>query len=139
METTSLKLRESVREVYDSKPSFFYRELRKFSASALVTSFAILLLSAFLMPFAFMLTTAFKNYEQLSLEGAPIWPAMPETYTYEGVEYPLYEMPAEVGSGQWALVKKGQKESTFIDPANPDAGLIQWEGRWRTLTPAFRG
>ncbi len=31
-----------------------------------------------------------------------------------------------------------REESEFIDPANPDAGVIQWTGRYRTLTPVYR-
>ncbi len=112
--------------------------MRKFVAGALVTLFAIMLLSTFLMPFAFMITTAFKNPEQMSLEGAPVWPAMPVTFTYQGQDYPLVQAPPELGSGEWALVKKGLKESYLVDPRNPDAGLIKWEGRWRTLQPVFR-
>ena len=112
--------------------------MRKFVVSSMLTLFATTLLSIFLMPFAFMMNTAFKNYQQLSLEGAPIWPALPVTYPYQGQDYPLYQKPMEVGSGEWALVKKGQKESYFVDPANPQAGLVKWEGRWRTLTPTFR-
>lgn len=112
--------------------------LRKFVAGGLITLFASSLLSIFLMPFAFMLTTAFKNYGQLSLEGAPFWPALPVTYSYDGQEYPLYEKPQELGDGQWALVKKGQKESYLVDTANPQAGPVKWEGRWRTLKPVFR-
>lgn len=118
--------------------SSVYRDFRKFVRSALVTLFALLLLGTFLMPFAFMLTTAFKNHEQMSLEGAPLWPALPVTYNYQGQDYPMYERPAELGGGQWALVKMGLKESYFVDPNHPEAGLIKWEGRWRTLTPLFR-
>jgi multiple sugar transport system permease protein len=32
-----------------------------------------------------------------------------------------------------ALVVKGRQESQFIDPDNPEAGLITWQGSWRAL------
>lgn len=38
---------------------------------------------------------------------------------------------------RWALIDKGRERSTFIDPANPDAGPIEWVGRWRTLQPSW--
>ncbi|MEZ4631712.1 MAG: hypothetical protein R2880_13545 [Deinococcales bacterium] len=36
-----------------------------------------------------------------------------------------------------ALIRKGRNDSSFIDPANPQAGEIVWEGRWRTLSPTY--
>ena len=35
------------------------------------------------------------------------------------------------------LVEKGREESTFVDPADPTATPIAWQGRWRTLTQAW--
>jgi multiple sugar transport system permease protein len=81
-----------------------------------------------------MMTTAFKNREMITQPDAPLWPAQEASYMHEGEAYPLYQVPA--GDGQtheWALFKKGREESLFIDPENPAAGPIQWEGRWRTL------
>ena len=36
-----------------------------------------------------------------------------------------------------ALTQKGRKESEFIDPADPAAGVIVWEGSYRTLDGAW--
>jgi multiple sugar transport system permease protein len=32
-------------------------------------------------------------------------------------------------------VSRGRESSELLDPADPGAGLITWEGRWRTLEP----
>src|SRR5262249_46101424 len=45
----------------------------------------------------------------------------------------VYRVPTENGIRNLAILKKGRKESTFIDPANPQAGEIRWQGSWRTL------
>ncbi|MEO8610541.1 MAG: hypothetical protein ABI690_21775 [Chloroflexota bacterium] len=60
------------------------------------------------------------------------------TFNYQGKDYPIYLVPTDDGTvHQWALVKKGRKSSQFIDPTNPDAGLIEWVGSWRTLSAYF--
>ncbi len=65
---------------------------------------------------------------------SPILPVSPETFTYEGEAYDVYQVPTEDGViHQWALVKKGRQTSQFVDPANPEAGLIDWTGNWRQL------
>jgi multiple sugar transport system permease protein len=110
---------------------------RRLPASGGITLFVLLLLAAYLMPFAYMAATALKDREQFAKPGAPLWPAREATFIYEGQSYPLYQVPTTEGLQTWALVKKGREESSFVDPAQPDAGLIQWSGRWRTLEPAW--
>ena len=102
------------------------------------TGFATILVSAFLMPLAYMASTSLKTAEQLTAPDAPLWPAVPETFEYQGKRYPVYEVPTADGRHQWALVEPGREASGFVDPANPDAGVIQWKGRWRTLTQSWR-
>ena len=77
--------------------------MRRFTAVALTTLFAGILLSAFLMPLAYLGATAFKDSTQLTAPGAPLWPAKPETYTYEGEALPVYEVPTAEGTRHWAL------------------------------------
>jgi hypothetical protein len=61
------------------------------------------------------------------------------TYNYQGEDYPIYDVPGEDGTRhQWALVNKGRQSSEFIDPANPDAGLIEWRGNWRSLSQVYQ-
>jgi multiple sugar transport system permease protein len=103
---------------------------------ATVSLFACLVLVVFLSPFAYMTATALKSPTQISSGNA--LPLSPITFEYQGEAYPVYRVPAEDGAvHDWALIRKGREESTFIDPANPDAGEIVWVGRWRTLEPAM--
>ena len=112
----------------------FGRHMRKFTAASGVTLLGIAVASAFLMPLLFMTATAFKEKIQLTTPGAPIYPASPDTFLWEGVELPIYDVPMPDGSTRaLAIVEKGREESVLIDPANPDAGPIPWVGRWRTL------
>jgi multiple sugar transport system permease protein len=117
-----------------SSRSTLQGEMRRFTAKAGITLLAISVVSIFLMPLGYMVATAFKERTQLTTPGAPLYPAAPETFTWEGEEYPVYDVPAEDGSVQaWALVEPGRESSVFVDPADPGAGPIEWEGRWRTL------
>jgi multiple sugar transport system permease protein len=123
---------------YSLKPGFsLLYGIRRFFSSSGVTLFTLLILTAYLMPFAYMTTTALKDREQFAKPGAPLWPAREATYTYEEQAYPLYQVPTGQGLQAWALVKKGREESFFVDPARPEAGLIRWSGKWRTLEPAW--
>jgi len=109
-------------------------QMRGFTARAGITLLAITTISVFLMPLVFMIATAFKDRQQLTVPGAPLYPAAPETFEYEGEEFPVYDVPAEDGTIQaWALIEPHREDSIFIDPANPEAGPIEWVGRWRTL------
>jgi multiple sugar transport system permease protein len=36
-----------------------------------------------------------------------------------------------------AMLQPGRQVSRFIDPADPEAGPIEWEGNWRVLEPAY--
>lgn len=99
-----------------------------------VTTFTLAILVIFLSPFAFMVFTSLKTQDQISMVGAPIWPAAPPKFNYNGQELELFKVPQPDGSfTEWALLKKGQRESTFIDPQNPEAGEIIWQGSWRNL------
>jgi multiple sugar transport system permease protein len=114
------------------------RRLRRWTAIWAFTGFAIVVISAFLMPLAYMTSTALKSADQMSASGAPLWPAVPETFSYEGKPYPIYEVPTADGIRHWALVEPSREDSGFVDPANPGAGIIQWHGRWRTLAQSWQ-
>ncbi|MDX1665277.1 MAG: carbohydrate ABC transporter permease, partial [Candidatus Promineifilaceae bacterium] len=79
------------------------------------------------------IVTSLKTDQQMAQPDAPIIPSSPATFTYEGEEYDIYSVPTDDGMEDWALVNRGREASEFVDPDNPDAGLIEWEGRWRTL------
>lgn len=114
----------------------FFRDIFK---STFVTAFALALLAIFLTPFLFMVFTSMKDMEQISTVGSPIYPAEFPTYEYEGKSLEIFKVPLPDGSvKELALLKKGQKQSTFIDPDNPDAEPIVWDGSWRNLDRPWR-
>ena len=113
------------------------KSYRRFLGRASVTMFALILLSAYLLPLLYMVTTAFQQAGQASTPGAPIYPAAPLTGTYQGQTYPIYAVPIDGATRNLMLVVKGREDSTFVDPADPTATPIEWHGRWRTLEQAF--
>jgi multiple sugar transport system permease protein len=111
---------------------FYAVQLRRFAIYGLVTLFALLALSLYLLPLANMSLASVRSQDQLS-DTVNILPMSPSTFTYQEEAYPLVKVPTAEGEKEWALVKKGRQQSQFVDPANPEAGLIDWEGQWRTL------
>ncbi len=116
------------------RPQPFRRTRRTF----LLTSLAVVLVAAFLSPLLQAAMTALKTPEQITQAKSPIWPADPATFDYQGSTYDVYQVPIEGATRELALVEKGRTESQFVDPANPDAGLITWQGSWRTLDPVWK-
>ncbi len=115
------------------------RHMRKFTTTALVTLLGLLVLLIFLMPLGYMSVTAVKNLQQIQDPNSQLLPASPVTFTYEGKELLLLNVPLPDGATrQLALYRKGREESDFIDPANPAAGPIHWVGRWRVLDPVYQ-
>jgi multiple sugar transport system permease protein len=98
-----------------------------------VTLLATILVAAFLAPLVQSLLTSLKSPEQTSALNSPIYPADPATFDYEGERYDVYLVPIDGVVRELALVRKGRQDSDFVDPANPEAGLINWVGAWRTL------
>lgn len=102
--------------------------------SLLLTSFTVILLALFLSPLLRTLSLSLKSAEQITSIGAPIWPADPGTFDFEGRTYDVYIVPMPDGtSRELALVDPGRQESGFIDPADPEAAVIRWDGSWRAL------
>ena len=106
--------------------------------TTLLNGLVILLLIIYLFPTIYMISTAFMETIQLSERNPPLYPASRVFYTYEGEEYSLYNVPIGDEMRQLALVVPGRLASQFIDPQNPAAGLIDWDGSWRALTPVYR-
>jgi len=98
-----------------------------------LTFLAVVLVAAFLSPLVRALTISLKTPDQLSTPGAPIYPADPVTYDLDGETYEVYQVPIDGAVRELALVTRGRSESQFIDPQDPDAGLITWEGSYRSL------
>jgi multiple sugar transport system permease protein len=116
----------------------FGRRVHKWTAIASITSLGLLVVSAYLMPLGYMAATSLKDGAQMSEPGAPLYPAKPATFTWQGQPYPVYVVPTVDGERRWALVDPRREDATFIDPAHPDAGTIEWQGRWRTLEQAWQ-
>ena len=114
------------------------RRLRNWTAISGVTFLGLVVVSAYLMPLGYMAATSLKDGAQMSEAGAPLYPAKPSTFTWEGQEYPVYNVPTADGTHQWALVDPRREDASFVDPAHPESGLIEWQGRWRTLEQAWR-
>lgn len=109
------------------------RSVKARTHSFTMTFVTVVLLAAFLSPMLRVVTTALKTPEQITQLNAPLLPSAPVTFTHNGQEYELYKVPTDQGVKELALVKKGRAESQFIDPANPDAPPITWQGSWRSL------
>ena len=102
--------------------------------AAIVTIVMLATLLVFLSPLAYGFLISIKSEEQISQLNGPVLPSDPATFEYQGKTLSVYYVPMPDGSTQeLALAKKGRQSSEFIDPANPDAGTITWEGSWRTL------
>ncbi len=107
-----------------------------------VTSLAIALLVIFLAPFLFMVFTSLKTQGQISQLGAPIWPAKPTSFEYNGKEIEVYKVPMSTCEGrdpndktikELGIAKKGRQSSTFVDPNNVSAGEFACKVSWRAL------
>jgi multiple sugar transport system permease protein len=88
----------------------------------------------YMLPIGSMAVMALMPTEQLGDREAPLYPARVKSIIYQGIEYKIYNVPTDNGVQQWALVDRGLTRSGFIDPQNPDAGLIEWQGDWSKLT-----
>jgi len=113
------------------------RAYRRYLGRALLTMLAVIIVSAFLTPLAYMVTTSFQQPSQISTPGAPIWPAKPDVGTFEGTEYPIYAVPINGAVRDLMLIDAGRESSTFVDPKDPTATKIEWQGRWRTLKQSW--
>jgi multiple sugar transport system permease protein len=114
------------------------RFARKAILAVLVTGITTLVLIGFLSPLFRALTISVKTPAQVTQVGSPVWPADPRQFTYQGKSYDVLQVPTDGSIKELALVRKGRTSSQFVDPANPGAGLITWQGSWRTLQPAWQ-
>jgi multiple sugar transport system permease protein len=69
---------------------------------------------------------------------APILPQSPATFEYQGEHLEILAVPMPDGTEhRLAMLQPGRQVSQFVDPADPEAGPIEWEGNWRVLEPAY--
>ena len=116
--------------------------VRKGLNVSLVTTLTVAILVIFLAPFLFMIFTSLKTQGQIAQLGAPIWPAKPPTYEYNGKAVEMFNVPMAKCAGadpnstavkSLAIVKKGRQASTFVDPSNLAAGEFSCQLSWRAL------
>ena len=110
---------------------------RRASHSFAVTFIAVVVVAAFLSPLLRSFSISLKNPDQINELNGPVYPASAVTYSYNGQDVAVLEVPIDGQVHDLAIVKKGRTSSDFVDPANPAAGTITWQGSWRTLTPAY--
>jgi multiple sugar transport system permease protein len=119
-----------------------WHRFRVGSRVVLVTSLAAAILFIFLSPFAYMVFTSLKTQDQISIIGAPVWPAKPALYEYNGEEIEIFTVPMNACEGSegdnsendLAIVRKGPRASTFVDPNNLDRGEFICNVSWRALS-----
>ena len=103
-----------------------------------MTFLAVAVLSAFLMPLVYMGLTSLKDQAQITDSAAPVYPATQRTFD---ARRRRATDPGRPDRRRDARPRdrptKGREESDFIDPADPGAGTITWDGRWRTLEPVY--
>jgi len=131
---TSLTLKKIAREKAPAGQTAAREGARSWGA----TLATVILLAAFLSPLLRMASMALKTNEQILAPDSPIWPAKQAIFTYQGKEYEVFKVPLPEGTRELALYKKGRSESQFIDPANPEAGPVTWQGSWRALPRSWQ-
>jgi len=112
------------------------REMRKITAIGTVTLFGSLILLAYLLPIAYMALTSVKTVAQVVDPNSTLLPTSPTTFSYQGQDLPLYNVPMPDGTTKvLAMLTPYREDSIFVDPSNPAAQPYDWQGRWRTLQP----
>ncbi|HLU81832.1 MAG TPA: carbohydrate ABC transporter permease [Trueperaceae bacterium] len=123
---------------YLNTPRFYRLQLRRLALYGSVTLFASLVLVAFLMPFAYMLVTSFKDRDQIVASArGPVLPVDPVKYEHAGKLLDVVNVEIDGVTRHLALLTKGRQESVFVDPAAPADEPIVWQGSWRTLKPVY--
>ncbi len=112
--------------------------LWEFTGTALLNLFIFVLLIAYLSPLSYMVVTSLKTRSQIQDGKSPLWPGELETFTYQGETYPIYRVPTENGIRNLALVEPHREFSMYIDPAHPEAGLIEEKGFYRGFSRAYK-
>ena len=109
------------------------RNVQSVTRTVILTVVVIGIVLAFLAPLLNTALLSLKSQEQVSQLNSPLLPSLPQTFEFEGKQYDVYNVPIDGTVRALALITPGRQQSEFIDPANPGAGPIVWEGSWRTL------
>jgi multiple sugar transport system permease protein len=128
--------RRGARAAAGSRPP---RERGDTTRSFVITLIAVVTVAAFLSPLLRTAAYSVKSIDQITQAHTPPYPADPVTFTYQGEDLPLLNVPLPDGTTrQLALLEPLRRQSTFVDPAAPDAPPIVWQGSWRTLEPVWQ-
>ena len=74
-----------------------------------------------------MTSTAFKDKTQLTAPGAPLYPAAPETFTWQGAPYPVYDVPMPDGAPAAARARGAATRGQHVHRSGrARAGPIEW-------------
>jgi multiple sugar transport system permease protein len=132
-------------------------KLRKNLNFTFVTAFAAACLAIFLLPFLYMIVSSLKTHAQMTALNAPIWPATNPSFTlngentgsytfqvekngqmtdltinmndFAGKAMTIYTVPLEDGTKKNLAVVQGFTQyAVFMDPQNPSAAPILWQG-----------
>src|SRR5687767_1896507 len=129
---------QSVKSRTVNTSPFYGMQLRKFTLRALATLGVFLFLFVYLSPIGSMFLVSISDQETLSIaQTDPIYPQRHSTFTYQGEELKLYEVPFESGTKVMAAIQlrreTAKDPSLLIDPANPGAGPVEWRGNFQKL------
>lgn len=118
-------------------PSTLTKKTWEFTGSAMLNLFMFMLLATYLSPLVYMLSTSLKEPAQQGDSNSPLYPAINPLYDHEGKPRTILKVPTEDGIKEWALIAPRRTYAEFIDPKNPEGGLIRWEGNWRQLEKVY--
>lgn len=105
---------------------FQMRKIRNFFQSLFSHALINFVGLFFLVPFLWMLVTAFKSNEDV-FHTPPRWLPYDNVFVeVQGEPYPLYNVQTEDGVKQLAAIKIIEGVGSFVDPANPDQ-VMQFE------------
>lgn len=108
-----------------------------FTGTALLNLFMFLFIIAYLSPLPFMIIASLTPGDQFLDANAPILPSARVRFNYAGKDLIVYNVPLEDGDKPLALYKPSRLSSEFVDPENPNAGTITWQGSWRSLKAVY--
>ena len=101
-----------------ARPSFRRPSPRR-TQSFVLTFVAVALLAGFLSPLIRSASISIKSAQQVNAIGAPIYPADPQKFVYNGRTLDVYQVPIDGTIRNLALVVGGRTSSQFVDPRTP--------------------
>jgi len=111
--------------------------MRSLIVKVLITSTALVLLLLYLMPLGYSIATSLMSKNQVTDVQAPLLPSSRVTFEQAGQTFDVLQVPTDGEVRELAIVRRGRADSSFVDPADPEAGPIEWVGSWRTLQPVY--